>query len=607
MAKPIESYALIGDLEGAALVGLDGSIDWLCLPRFDSPACFASLIGDDENGRWLLAPAGDSRATRRYERDSLVLETRFEVPGEGAVTVVDLMPIKAGKRENALVRLVRGERGHVRMEMDLVIRFDYGHTVPWVQRKDYGLLALSGPNALHLQTPVALESADFRTRAQFTVGPGETVPFILTYHDALQRPDPAEDAAALREGTAAWWQAWAAGCNYEGPWREAVVRSLITLKALSHRPSGGIVAAPTTSLPESLGGERNWDYRFCWLRDATFTLYALMTSGLIDEAKQWRDWLLRVAAGKPSQLQTIYTPTGERLIPEFELDWLAGYEGSRPVRVGNLAHRQLQLDVYGEIMDVFHASRRVGIAGTDDAWALQSALIEFLESGWKEPDNGIWEVRGQRRHFTHSKLMAWVALDRAVKAIESFHQVGPLDRWKALREEIRNDICEHGFDREQGAFVQYYGAKKLDASLLMMPLVGFLPPQDPRVQGTVAAIERELVRNRFVLRYTPDARVDGMRGDEGAFLPCSFWLVDNYAMAGRMDEAAALFERLIGIRNDVGLLAEEYDPVAERQLGNFPQAFSHVSLVNSAHNMTRTSPAVHRAGAEPAADQRARP
>ena len=595
MANRIEDYALIGDLEGAALVGLDGSIDWLCLPRFDSPASFAALLGTRENGYWRIAPAPGSRSSRRYRDDSLVLETRFET-AEGIVTVIDCMPIRAGKRDTSIVRIVRGESGTVPMSMELAIRFDYGRTVPWVRKRDYGLTALCGPNAFQLRTPVPLEGRNFRTFADFVVGPGDMVPFILTHQSSLDTPAPAEDAVALCDDTTRWWQTWASSCDYTGPWREAVVRSLIVLKALTHLPTGGIVAAPTTSLPEVIGGERNWDYRFCWLRDATFTLYALLTSGLLDEARQWRDWLLRVASGQPSQLQPIYGAAGERLLPEFEVDWLAGYEDSRPVRAGNQAHRQLQLDVYGEIMDVFHVSRRHGITDTEDSWALQEALMEFLETGWRKPDNSIWEVRGQQRHFTHSKVMAWVALDRAVKAVERFGLEGPLARWKTLRRTIHDEICEKAFDSGRNAFMQYYGATTLDASLLMMPLVGFLPPNDPRCAGTVAAIEEELVHDGFVFRYAPGKDVDGLDGREGTFLPCSFWLADNYAMMGRVSDATDRFERLLSIRNDVGLLAEEYDARTGRQLGNFPQAFSHVCLVNTAHNLSPASPAQHRAG-----------
>jgi len=596
MSNRIEDYALLGDLEGAALVGVDGSIDWLCLPRFDSPAAFAALLGTEDNGYWRIAPAGESRSRRCYRDDTLVLETRFEVAGGGAVTVIDLMPVKAGSVETSIVRLVRGESGHVRMHMELAIRFDYGRTIPWVVKRPDGIAALSGPNAFQLQTPAPLEGRNFRSYSDFTVGPGEVVPFLLTYCSSLDTAAQGKDAQKLCDDTTAWWREWARGCRYDGPWRDAVVRSLIALKALTHMPTGGIVAAPTTSLPESIGGERNWDYRYCWLRDATFTLYALLISGLTEEATKWRDWLLRVASGTPSQMQTIYSPVGERLLPEFELDWLAGYEHSQPVRAGNQAHRQLQLDTYGEIMDVFHVWRRQGLEDLDDSWALQEALLEFLESDWMKPDNGIWEVRGPRRHFTHSKVMAWVALDRAVKAVEHHGKEGPIERWRELRDKIHDEVCQKAFDTERNAFVQYYGASSLDASLLMIPLVGFLPANDARCIGTVTAIERELTNDGFVLRYTRDARVDGLESREGSFLPCSFWLADNYALMGDTAKAAGLFEKLLDIRNDVGLLSEEYDAEAQRLVGNFPQAFSHVSLINTAHNLTQVSPAVHRAG-----------
>ena len=596
MAKRIEDYALIGDLETAALVGIDGSIDWLCLPRFDSPACFASLLGDDENGRWRIAPVGAARGSRHYRKDTLVLETHFETD-EGSVTVIDCMPAKTATdhAHASLVRLVRGEKGRVRMRMDLAIRFDYGRTVPWVQQRDFGLSALSGPHAVRLYTPVELHSQNFQTYAEFTVAPGETVPFVLNYNDSLSEPRPLEDGELQCDHTTTWWQGWAKVCHYEGPWREAVVRSLITLKALTHLPSGGIIAAPTTSLPELIGGERNWDYRYCWLRDATFTLYALLISGLAEEAKHWREWLLRVAAGKPSQLQTIYGPTGEHLIPEFELDWLDGYEGSKPVRAGNEAYRQLQLDVHGEIMDVFHVSRRLGIDDTHDSWQLQRALMDFVETGWRGVDNGIWELRGPRRHFTHSKVMAWVAVDRAIKAVEFSNQAGPIDRWKGLRQEIHDEVCREGFNPDLNTFVQSYGSKALDAASLLIPMVGFLPADDPRCLGTVSAIEKHLTLDGLVSRYEPDQSIDGLHGGEGAFLPCSFWLADNYAMHGETAKAASLFQRLLSIQNDVGLLSEEYDPINKRQLGNFPQAMTHVSLINTAYNLTPASPAAHRA------------
>jgi GH15 family glucan-1,4-alpha-glucosidase len=597
MASRLEDYALIGDLETAALVSRDGSIDWLCVPRFDSQACFAALLGTKENGYWSLAPSLYRRTTRKYRENTLVLETRFEAD-DGVVTVIDCMPIRAGSRFPHLLRLVRGESGHVHMHMELAIRFDYGMTVPWVKKRHFGITALSGAHALQLQTPVPLEGRDFRHYADFDVGPGEVVPFVLAYHSSIEPEHTLEDAEKWTQETTEWWLDWTSKCSCDGEFSEAITRSLITLKALTHQQSGGIVAAPTTSLPETIGGQRNWDYRFCWLRDATFTLYALISSGLYKEAEAWRDWLLRVAAGKPSQLQTIYGPTGERMLPESVLDWLDGYEGSKPVRMGNLAHRQLQLDVYGEIMDVFHVARTAGIKDTSDSWALQRALMDFLESGWRRLDNGIWEVRGKRRHFTHSKVLSWVALDRAVKGCELFGLEGPIDHWRHLRDHIHADVLANAFDPDRNAFVQYYGASKLDASLLMIPLVGFLPPEDPRVAGTLKAIEQELLVDGFVQRYIPDPRVEGLPPEsEGTFLPCTFWLADNYALAGRQDDACALFGRLLDIRNDVGLLSEEYDPRSKRLLGNFPQAFTHVSLINTAHNLTRetTAPAAHRA------------
>ena len=531
---------------------------------------------------------------RRYREDSLVLETTFRTTG-GTVTVIDCMPVRPESgNQTGIVRVIRGETGSVSMLMDLAIRFDYGKTVPWVKHRRGGLTALSGPSALELRTPVQVRGENFHTLAEFTVSAGQSVPFLLEHHSSTERLERERDPLTLVEETTRWWQDWSKACAYQGAWRDAVLRSLITLKALNHRPTGGIVAAPTTSLPELIGGQRNWDYRYCWLRDATFTLYALLVSGLTDEARAWREWLLRAAAGKPSQLQTVYGVAGERLLPEVRLDWLAGYEDSRPVRIGNLAHRQLQLDVYGEILDVFHVSRRSGLQETEDAWAFQRALLDFLEGDWRKLDNGIWELRGRKRHLTHSRVMAWVALDRGVKAIEQFGLPGPLEKWKRLRQTIHDEVCRQGFDPDKNSFVRDYGSSELDASLLLIPLVGFLPATDPRVLGTVQAVEKELGHNGFLRRYSPDRSFDGLEGSEGAFLPCTFWLADNYALVGRLQDASDLFERLLSIRNDVGLLAEEYDPVAKRQLGNFPQAFTHVSLVNTAHNLTTVGPAAHR-------------
>lgn len=580
----IEDYALIGDTQTAALVGRDGSIDWLCLPRFDSGACFAALLGTPDHGRWQVAPAGgEVTSSRRYRGDSLVLETTFTTPG-GTVRVVDCMPPR--QRDPDLVRIVEGVSGRVPMRMELALRFDYGRSVPWVRRVDRRLHAVAGPDAVVLDTPVRTRGEGLCTVAEFEVAAGERVPFVLEWHPSHQPAGPSVDAVEAVAETFRWWEAWVGRCNYGGEWRDAVVRSLITLKALTYAPTGGIVAAATTSLPEQLGGVRNWDYRFCWLRDATFTLYALMSAGYRDEAQAWRDWLLRAVAGSPADMQIMYGSAGERRLPELVLDWLPGYEGSRPVRIGNAAVGQFQLDVFGEVMDSLHQSRRIGIPGDPLAWSLQRALMDFLESCWTEPDEGIWEVRGPRRHFTHSKMMAWVAADRAVKAVERFGLEGPVERWRRLRREIKAEVCERGWDVDRRTFTQAYGSSSLDASLLMMPLVGFLPAQDGRVRGTVAAIERELCRDGFVHRYTQvDDDVDGLPPGEGAFLACTFWLADNYALVGRHEEARRTFERLLALRNDVGLLSEEYDVAAGRQVGNFPQAFSHVPLVNTARNL----------------------
>jgi GH15 family glucan-1,4-alpha-glucosidase len=593
MAGRIEDYALIGDCETAALVGRDGSVDWLCLPRFDSASCFAALLGTRDHGRWLLAPAGEVRAVRRRYRDgSLVLETEFETEA-GTVALVDCMPLRT--EGPALIRVVEGRRGQVPMRLELTIRLAYGSVIPWVRRADGGILAVGGPDALRLRAPVELRGEDFTTIADFTVSAGQRLPFTLTWFPS-HRPEPAPiDALGAVEATTRWWQAWSQRCSFEGPWRDAVVRSLITLKALTYAPTGGLVAAPTTSLPERLGGVRNWDYRYCWLRDATFALYALMIGGYVEEARAWREWLLRAVAGQPAQAKILYGVAGERLLPEWELSWLPGYEKSAPVRIGNAAAGQFQLDVYGEVADALHCARRAGIEPDENAWRLEKALVAFVESTWSEPDEGIWEVRGPRRPFTHSRVMAWVALDRAVKGVERFGLDGPVERWRAVRDAIHADVCRHGYDAEIGAFVQFYGSKLLDASLLMIPLVGFLPCEDGRVRGTVQAIERHLARDGFVARYHTDPDVDGLPPGEGAFLPCSFWLADNLALLGRRTEARELFERLLAVRNDVGLLSEEYDPDAGRLLGNFPQSFSHVGLVNTARNLTEGGgPAEHR-------------
>ena len=581
----IEDYALIGDTYTAALVGRNGSIDWLCLPHFDSGACFASLLGTPENGRWLIAPSAPAvRVTRRYRPNTLVLETEFETD-RGAVRLIDFMTPRL--EEPDLIRIVEGVRGEVDMQMELIVRFDYGWVVPWVRRIDDHLRAIAGPDAISLWSGVPTRGQDMTTRSEFTVRAGERVPFLLMWHPSHHAPPPPIDVEDALHQTTLWWEEWASRCTYEGPWRDQVLRSLVTLKALTYAPTGGIVAAPTTSLPEKIGGVRNWDYRYCWLRDATFTLYALMTGGYTDEAVAWRNWLLRVAAGDPSRLHIMYGMRGERRLPEMELPWLPGYENSKPVRIGNQAAHQLQLDVYGEVMDALHIGRRSGIPPDDDAWAFQKALMAHLEHAWQEPDEGIWEVRGPRRHFTHSKVMAWVAFDRAIKAVERSGLEGPVERWREVRHAIHDEVTREGYDPKRNTFTQYYGSTGVDASLLMIPLVGFLPAHDARVLGTVKAIEEDLLWNGFVTRYETTPDVDGLPGGEGAFLACTFWLADNYELQGRHDEAAALFERLLAICNDVGLLAEEYDPTAGRQLGNFPQAFSHVMLINTARNLSR--------------------
>ncbi len=595
MSARIEDYAMIGDCESAALISRGGSIDWLCWPRFDSDACFAALLGTRDNGRWLIAPTDPAaRVTRRYRGDTLILETRFET-AEGAATLIDFMPLRDAHCN--LVRVVIGERGVVPMRTELVIRFGYGAIVPWVTRLDDGSLrAIAGPDMLVLHAPVDLHGEALTTVGEFAVTAGQCLPFVLTYCDSHRPPPAAPDPEAALAATESFWLEWAAQCDAVEPWRAAMVRSLLTLKALTYAPTGGIIAAPTTSLPEQPGGPRNWDYRYCWVRDATLTLLALMNAGYYGEAEAWREWLLRAVAGSPQQMQIMYGIAGERRLTEWEVPWLIGYENSTPVRIGNAAHSQLQLDVYGEVMDALHVARRGGLAASDSGWAVQLALLAHLETIWAEPDEGIWEIRGPRCHFTHSKVMAWVAFDRAIKSAEQFHLDGPVERWRAVREEICDDVCRRGFDRELGSFVQCYGSKQLDASLLLLPCMGFLPPSDPRIRGTVAAIERGLMADGFVRRYDTSHTDDGLPPGEGAFLACSFWLVDAYVMCGRLDDARRLFERLIALRNDLGLLSEEYDPAAGRLTGNFPQAFSHVALVNSAFNLTRArKPAEQRA------------
>jgi GH15 family glucan-1,4-alpha-glucosidase len=595
MPLRIEDYALIGDCETAALVGRDGSIDWLCWPRFDSGACFAALLGGPEHGRWLVAPRDPVAVTgRRYRPGTLVLETDFET-AEGAVTLIDFMPLRGEASD--IVRLVVGRRGRVAMRTELVMRFEYGSIVPWVTRaEDRSLRAVAGPDMLALWTTVPVHGEDMHTVGDFVVTEGARVPFTLARSPSHLPPPPPIDPEAALADTEAFWRAWSDRCEPAGEWSEAVRRSLVTLKALTYRPTGGIVAAATTSLPERLGGARNWDYRFCWVRDATLTLLALMNAGYYDEARAWRDWLLRAVAGSPAQMQIMYGIAGERRLTEREVPWLPGYEGSRPVRIGNAAHGQLQLDVYGEVMDALHQARRDGLAAGAADWTLQRALLKHLGAVWREPDEGIWEVRGPRQHFTYSKVMAWVAFDRAVRDAEAFALEGPVEDWRRLRDEIHEDVCRHGYDPGLDAFVQAYGSRRLDASLLLLPVVGFLPPEDPRVRGTVAAIERHLVADGLVRRYDTAATDDGLPPGEGAFLACSFWLVDAYVLQGRTAEARRLFERLLALRNDVGLLAEEYDPRAGRLVGNFPQAFSHLALVETAYNLTRTDkPAEQRA------------
>jgi GH15 family glucan-1,4-alpha-glucosidase len=585
----LEDYALIGDTQTAALVSRAGSVDWLCLPRFDSGACFAALLGDDTHGHWSLAPAAPVTTRRRYRDHSLVLETEHRSE-TGTVRVTDFMPVR-GDQHPKLVRLVEGVSGHVSMAMDLVLRFEYGSDVPWVRRTDTGLHAIAGPNAAILTTPVELHGHHLQTTATFDIAAGESVPFALSWYVSHeQAPGPLDPLGALRD-TLDWWRGWCEGVTQvHGPWEEEVLRSLITLKALTYAPTGGIVAAPTTSLPEDVGGVRNWDYRYCWVRDATLTLDALIEAGRGDEAEAWLWWLVRAAAGAPEQLQIMYGPAGERRLSEFEVDWLPGYEQSSPVRIGNAAADQFQLDVYGELMDATDRARHHGISSSPVIWELQLALIAFVVDHWQDPDDGIWEVRGPRRPFVHSKVMAWVAMDRAVAAVERYGLEGPVDDWRAVRDAIHAEVCDKGYNAEVGAFTQYYGSDRLDASLLLLPAVGFLPCDDPRIIGTVDAVHRRLTVQGFVLRYQSDSGVDGLPGGEGAFLPCSFWMVDCLAMLGRVDEARDLFERLIGVANDVGLLAEEYDPSRGRQVGNFPQAFSHVGLINSARNLAAAMP-----------------
>lgn len=597
MPLRLEDYALLGDCETAALVGRDGSIDWLCWPRFDSDACFAALLGGPEHGHWQLAPADDVvRVARRYRPGTLILETDIDTAG-GGVTLVDFMPLRGAASD--IVRLVVGRHGRVTVRSTLRPRFGYGRADPWLSHTAEGdVCAVAGPDMLVLHAPVPHALGDGAAVAELTVAAGERAAFVLTYAPSHQRPPKGVDAEAALADTEEFWRGWSGRCTNRGPWTDAVTGSLVTLKALTYRPTGGIAAAPTTSLPERLGGVRNWDYRFCWLRDATFTLLALMNAGYTDEARSWRNWLLRAVAGNPQQMQIMYGLAGERRLMEWEADWLPGYEGSRPVRIGNAAAHQRQWDVFGEVMDALHQARENGLDDSEAGWHLQRVLMDHLEAVWEGPDEGIWETRGGPEHFTYSKVMAWVALDRAVKGIEHFGLEGPLDRWRALRRRIHDQVCERGFNAELGSFVQSYGSRRLDAALLLVPLVGFLPPGAPRVRGTVAAIERHLLADGLVLRYDSARTDDGLPAGEGAFLACSFWLADNYLLQGRQGDAVRLFRRLLDLRNDVGLLAEEYDPVARRLVGNFPQAFSHIALINTAQALTTVCAGPHQRAGE---------
>jgi GH15 family glucan-1,4-alpha-glucosidase len=577
---PIEKYALIGDCHTAALVGCDGSIDWLCFPRFDSGACFAALLGGPEHGRWQITPSAQiTSVQRRYRDKTLILETEFET-AQGRIRLTDFMP--ASDKRWDVVRIIEGLRGEVALRMELIVRFDYGSIVPWVRRTDGVLLMTAGPDTLELTGSIRVEGQDMKTVAEFTVGAGRREWFSLNYRPSHLATLPAVDALQELTHAETLWQRWSRRCKIKGRWQDAVNRSLITLKALQYKPTGGIIASPTTSLPERLGGVRNWDYRYCWLRDATFTLNALLLAGYIKEATEWREWLLRAVAGSPQDLQILYGVTGVRRLDESEIPWLPGYQGAAPVRVGNAASKQFQLDVYGEVMDTLHLARISGLDSEPAAWSLQIALLEYLETRWKLPDDGIWEVRGPQRHFTHSKMMAWVAFDRVIKDAERDGLEAPLERWREVRDAIHAEVCDKGFDAGRNTFIQSYESSHLDASLLLIPQVGFLPADDSRVLGTIAAIERGLIVDGLVLRYSTETGVDALPAGEGAFLPCSFWLADCYTLTDRRAEGEALFERLLALRNDVGLFAEEYDPRTQRMLGNFPQALTHMALVNSA-------------------------
>jgi GH15 family glucan-1,4-alpha-glucosidase len=591
----IEDYALIGDCHTAALVGSNGSIDWLCFPRFDSPACFAALLGGPEQGRWLLAPSAKIRSTRRrYLNDSLVLETEFRT-ARGCVRVIDFMPMSDERWD--VVRIVEGVSGRVSMRMELIVRFDYGSIVPWVRRVKDLLLLTAGPDTLELATAVKVKGQNLKSVAQFSVRRGQRETFVLNYRPSHYPTRPEVDPSASLKRTAAHWHRWSGRCRYRGRWSAAVLRSLVVLKALTYKPTGGLVAAPTTSLPERFGGVRNWDYRYCWLRDAAFTLNALLLAGYNEEAAAWRGWLLRAIAGSPKDLQIVYGVTGVRRLDEIELPWLPGYEDSKPVRIGNAASSQFQLDVYGEVMDSLHLARAADLEPHPEAWNVQLALLEFLETHWKDPDDGIWEVRGPRRHFTHSKIMAWVAFDRAIKDAEKEKLKGPVQRWRRTRDRIHAEVCRRGFDRTKNSFVQSYESKFLDASLLLIPQVGFLPADDPRVLGTIAAIEKHLLVNGLLLRYSSATHIDALPAGEGTFLACSFWLADCYVLTGRRSEAEVLFERLLALGNDLGLYAEQYDPRARRMLGNFPQALTHMALVNTARLLSIPEDVAKRASA----------
>jgi GH15 family glucan-1,4-alpha-glucosidase len=594
MSLPIEDYAMIGDCHTAALIGKDGSIDWLCFPRFDSGACFAALLGGPEHGRWRIAPTTTvRRVTRRYRGSSLILETDIETD-QGSVRLIDYMPLSDDRWD--VVRIVEGLSGTVTLGMELIVRFDYGSIVPWVRRVADVLLMTAGPDTLELTASLEVRGENMKSIAEFSVNAGDRESFVLNYrpsHHATRAPLDAEQGL---KDTEALWHRWSSRCTYRGRWQEPVLRSLITLKALTYKPTGGIVAAPTTSLPEQPGGVRNWDYRYCWLRDATFTLNALLLAGYVNEATDWREWLLRAVAGSPQDLQILYGVSGVRRLDEYELSWLPGYQGAAPVRIGNAASRQFQLDVYGEVMDTLHLARVSGLDTEPAAWTVQLAMLEFLDVKWREPDEGLWEVRGPRCHFTHSKVMAWVAFDRCIKDAESYGLDAPLERWRDIRRAIHAEVCEKGFDATRNAFVQSYESTQLDASLLLIPQVGFLPPDDPRVLGTIAAIERHLVVDGLVLRYATESGVDALPAGEGTFLPCSFWLADSYALTGRREDGEALFERLLALCNDVGLLAEEYDPRARRMLGNFPQALTHMALVNTARLLSMSEHEAKRAG-----------